>query len=251
MIKNKSGQVTIFIILALIIVVIILLLFFLIKGPSVDVLDEKNPQTYIDGCSQEAIEEAVEILLKNGGDLEPEGSLMYEGKELVYLCYNENYYEPCINQRPMLIEHFEKEITKYIQPRISNCFQSLKSELDGEYDVVMGEMQVTTKLRARQIKVNIKRDFKMSRGENVQSFTEFKSSLIHPLYNLGKTAMEIVNQESHYCNFENLGFMLIYPEYDINKFRTGDSDTIYTIKDLVTNKEFKFAIRSCAMPAGF
>ena len=34
------------------------------------------------------------------------------------------------------------------------------------------------------------------------------------------------------------------------KFRTGNSDTIYTLKDIPTGKEFKFAIRSCVMPAG-
>jgi len=44
--------------------------------------------------------------------------------------------------------------------------------------------------------------------------------------------------------------MIIYPKYDIEKFRTGDSDTIYTLKDTPTGKEFIFAIRSCAMPAG-
>lgn len=248
---NQRGQITIFIILGLILVVVIILLFLLIKKPDVSLTDTENPQAYIESCTNDAVEEAVEMLLENGGDLEPKGSVMYNGKELTYLCYNENYYKPCINQRPMLIEHIENEITSYIQPRVSNCFQTLKTELETRYDVEMENMELTTELQTKQVVVNIKRDFKMVRGDNVRSFTEFKANLINPIYDLAKIAMEISNQEAHYCNFDILGFMIIYPKYDIQKFNTGESDTIYTIKDLTTNQEFKFAIRSCALPAGF
>ncbi len=249
--KNKTGQVTIFIILALILVVSMLLLFLLVKKPDFGFGDETNPQSYIESCTREATEDAVEILLETGGDLEPKGSMIYRNEEITFLCYNANYYEPCINQRPMLIEHMEKEITTYIQPRISNCFQSLKSELESRYDIEMGDMGVITKLQKNKVVVDIKRDFKMTRGDKVQSFSEFKANLVHPLYDLSKVASEIVNQEAEYCNFDILGFMIIYPKYDIQKFRTGDSDTIYTIRDITTNQEFKFAIKSCALPAGF
>ena len=248
---RKKAQVTIFIILALILIVGVILAFLLIRKPSIGISDEENPQAYIESCTNEAVEEAVEMLLENGGDLEPKGSVMYNGKELTYLCYNENYYKPCINQRPMLIEHIENEITSYIQPRVSNCFQTLKSELETRYDVEMGNMELTTELQTKQVVIDIKRDFKMTRGDDVRSFTKFKANLINPIYDLAKLAMEITNQEAHYCNFDILGFMIIYPKYDIYKFRTGDSDTIYTVEDLLTNQKFKFAIRSCALPAGF
>jgi len=249
--KSKRSQVTIFIILGLILVVVIALLFLLIKKPDVGLADEENPQAYIESCTNDAVEEAVEILLKNGGDLEPKGSVMYNGKELTYLCYNKNYYKPCINQRPMLIEHIENEITSYIQPRVSNCFQTLRTELEPRYNVEMDSMELTTELQTKQVVIDIKRDFKITRGDDVRSFTEFKVNLINPIYDLAKIAMEISNQEAHYCNFDILGFMIIYPKYDIQKFKTGDSDTIYTLKDLSTNQEFKFAIRSCVLPAGF
>jgi len=248
--KNKKAQLTIFIIFALIIIVVIVLLFLLIKGPEIDILDEENPQAYIESCTRDAVEEALDILVEQGGDIEPTGGVMYKGKNLTYLCYNANYYMPCVNQRPMLIEHIEQEITNYISPRVSNCFTALKSDLSGRYEVQMGDMELTTKLQTKQVVVNIKRDFQMTRGDNVRSFKEFKANLAHPIYEIGKIAMEIANQEAHYCNFDVLGFMIIYPKYNIQKFRTGDSDTIYTIIDIPTNQEFKFAIRSCAMRAG-
>lgn len=249
--KSNKAQVTIFIILALILVVSIVLAFLLIKKPSTSLGDEENPQAYIESCTNDVVEEAVEMLLENGGDLEPKGGLLYNGKEITFLCYNKEYYKPCVNQRPMLIEHIENEITSYIKPRVSNCFQSLESGLESRYDIETGIMELETKLQKGKVVVNIKKDFKMTRGDKVQSFSKFKTSLIHPIYDLSKVAMEISNQEAEYCNFDSLGFMIIYPKYDIYKFRTGDSDTIYRVEDLTTNQEFKFAIRSCALPAGF
>jgi len=248
---RKKAQVTIFIILALILVVSIVLVFLLIKRPDVSVGDDENPQAYIESCVNEAVEESVEILLKNGGDLEPKGGLLHDGKEITFLCYNKEYYKPCVNQRPMLVEHMEDEITSYIKPRVSNCFQSLESQLESRYDVVTGTMELETKLQKGKVVVDIKKDFKMTRGDKIQSFSEFETSLVSPIYDLSKVAMEISNQEAEYCNFDSLGFMIIYPKYDINKLRTGDSDTVYKVEDITTNQEFKFAIRSCALPAGF
>ena len=67
---------------------------------------------------------------------------------------------------------------------------------------------------------------------------------------VAEIAGEIVNQESDYCNFDTLGFMIIYPEYDVSKFETGDGILIYQIIDRNSNKEFTFAIRGCVLPPG-
>ena len=133
--KTNKAQVTIFIILALILVVSIVLVFLLIRRPDVSIGDDENPQAYVESCVNEAVEESVEMLLENGGDLEPKGGLLHDGKEITFLCYNKEYYKPCVNQRPMLVEHMEEEITSYIKPRVSNCFQSLESQLESRYDV--------------------------------------------------------------------------------------------------------------------
>jgi len=45
--------------------------------------------------------------------------------------------------------------------------------------------------------------------------------------------------------------MIFYPKYDMNKFRTGDSDIIYSIKDRLSGEEFVFAVKSCTLPPGF
>lgn len=249
--KNKKGQVAIFIILAFILVVLILMIFLLRKPPVVEIIDEKNPQSYIDACTRDAVKEAVEILLKNGGDIEPKGSTKYNGINRTYLCYNANFYTPCINQRPLLIEHIESEITNYISPTVEECFGRLESELGKKYSIETKDMKIATTLQSEKISISIDKYFKMSRGDGVREFKEFKINIIHPMYNLAEVAMEITNQESRYCNFDNLGYMIYYPDYNLNKYRPGNGDVIYQIKHLPTNQEFWFATRSCALPPGF
>jgi hypothetical protein len=63
--------------------------------------------------------------------------------------------------------------------------------------------------------------------------------------------MEIVNQEITFCNFDELGFNILHPEYDVRKFITGNSDIIYSVKDIETEEDFVFALKSCTLPAGF
>jgi len=249
--KSKKAQVAIFIIIALIIVIAIVLIFVLWRTPGVEVASATDPESFIEECVKEYAKEAISILAKQGGDIEPEGSVMYKSENITYLCYNANFYKPCINQRPMLIEHIESGITDYTRPKILACFSNLKKLLGEKgYEVNYGDMELKTELQTKRVSVTIGRTMEMVKGEETRRFEEFKAQVSWPLYDLAEIAMEIANQEARYCNFDVLGFMIIYPKYNIEKFRTGNSDNIYTLKDITTGKEFTFAIRSCAMPAG-
>tara|TARA_Y100000034_G_scaffold63700_1_gene77011 strand:- start:172 stop:939 length:768 start_codon:yes stop_codon:yes gene_type:complete len=248
---NQRGQVTIFIILAMIIVIGIAILFVLIKKPDLQIEDVESPQAYIESCTRDFVEEAIGILSKQGGDIEPEGSVMYKGKDITYLCYTSTNYATCLNQRPMLIEHIQQEITDYISPKVENCFQQLKIDLEKKnYVVEIGNMNLKTKLQTRQVLVNIDRDFKMTKRESTRDFKNFKMSLVNPIYDLAKIANEITNQQAKYCHFSELGFMIFYPQYNIEKIITGDADIIYKTTDKNTNQQFTFAIRTCPMPGG-
>ena len=103
LIYSKKGQVTIFIILGLILVVSFIIIFLLINPPEIKVVDEDNPQAFIESCTRGAVEEAIDLLSKRGGDISPKGYISFKGEEITYLCYYNNFYEPFINQRPLLI----------------------------------------------------------------------------------------------------------------------------------------------------
>jgi len=228
-----------------------MILFFLFNPPEISLVDEDNPQAFIESCSRQATEEAIDILSKQGGDINPMGSIAHEGEDITYLCYNERFYEVCINQRPLLIEHIEDEITDYITPIIADCFFDLKKNLENRYTIEDSEMKIETRLQTGQVTVKIDRNYKLIRRNEVRDFNEFRMVLIHPIYEFAKISMEIVNQEITFCNFDELGFNILHQEYDVRKFITGNSDIIYSVKDIETEEDFVFAIRSCKLPAGF
>ena len=45
--------------------------------------------------------------------------------------------------------------------------------------------------------------------------------------------------------------MLLYPEFNIDKIRTSDLITIYSVEKKESGEKFRFAVRSCVIPPGF
>lgn len=253
----KTSQITIFIILGLIFVVGFAIVFFLIRPPEIKIVDHDSPQAEVESCTKQAVEEAIDILSKNGGDISPKGFVSYNDSEISYLCYTSKYYRPCVNQRPLLVEHIEKEITNYITPKVADCFNNLKSKFGSRYNIQTTNLDINTKLQSKYVTISVNKKFRMERTEEARNleelrdFNEFKMVMVHPIYDFAVISMEIVNQEITFCNFDEIGFMILHPEYDITKFITGDEDIVYKMKDYATNEEFRFAVRSCKLPAGY
>lgn len=253
--KNKKAQITIFIIIAVLMVVAILLIFFAVRQRNVSVQEMLDPNSNIQKCTKDAVEKAVDIMLPQGGYISPTNYKLFNNNKAAYLCYNKNYYFPCINQEPIYISHLEKEITNYIKPKIDECFYSLQLELEKRnYNIETGGLEVTAEVVPNNIKIHINKKFDLTRNEETRSYKKFEVKLISPLFDLANIAREIVNQESKYCNFEYLGFMLFYPRFDIDKNAVGSAETaskIYIIGDRNSGKRLYIAIRSCAIPPGF
>lgn len=223
----------------------------MIKPPKLEIVDHDNPSAYIESCIKAATKEAINITSRNGGDISPKGYVSYDGGEITYLCHNVNYYDPCINQRPLLVEHLESEITNYITPKIEDCFDELEEKFGDRYGIKTSNMDVTTRLQSKYVTVFVNKKFEMTREGESRNINQFKMVLVHPIYDFAKIAMEIVDQEISFCNFDEVGYMILSPEYDITKFITGDEDIVYKIKDYATDEEFRFAIRSCKLPHGY
>src|SRR3989344_3008285 len=102
--NNKRGQVTIYVIIAIFIIAIILFLLLLIKQKGLDIILPKpsiqTPSEYIEKCARDSAQEAIEIMLPQGGYLNPENYRIYNKNKVAYLCYNHNFYQPCITQEP-------------------------------------------------------------------------------------------------------------------------------------------------------
>lgn len=254
--KDKKAQVAMFVIIAIfLLVAVFLILFFTnerIRNIFIPSTEGIQPSDYITSCVKDSVYEAVNIMLPQGGWINPQLYELYHDDKIGYLCYTTSYYSPCVMQEPMYITFLENEITDYIEPTVESCFQSLKQELENnQYQVSLEAMNLETELTQDQIRIEIKRDLTMSRTNQTIRYEEFDVNLPSPLYNLGIVAQEIASQEAEFCNFEQHGFNMFYPEFDITK-DTVDSDIeLYFIEHKSTGKKMNLAIRSCAMYAGF
>lgn len=254
--KNKS-QITIFVIIGLLIIAFILGYFLVASKPKIEISQPSifEPEQYIAKCARDAAINATSIMMPQGGYVNPKNYKMYEDQKVAYLCYTNQYYKTCTIQQPLYIEFLENEITKEITPKIEECFLGLKSELESKnYKIEMGAMQVNTELATNVIKIKINRMLSLNNQGETQRYESFKANLNSPLYNLAIAALEVANQETKFCNFEYIGFMLFYPEFSITKKSVGsgkEASKIYIIEDRTSGKKLNIAIRSCAVPPGF
>lgn len=250
----KKGQVTIFVIVGLLIVGAIIIIFAFSSSPRIrdNLGQEFNPESFMDRCIRESAREKINIMLPQGGFLNPEDYRVYSDEKVAYLCKNVNYYEPCVNQYPLYLTSIKEELESGIRENVEECFISLESELeDRNYDIQAEEFVIDATLKPGFVEIAIKRDMQISRDEESRSFEYFTSLINSNLYDLAYTANEIVRQESKYCYFEYVGFMLLYPDFDIRKDALSDSTKIYTIIYKDSQEKMNIAIRGCAIPAGF
>ena len=135
--KNSKGQITIFVITAVVIVAIVALIYFVFPSVLVSLgIVSGNPSAFMQNCIEEEIQNSVNLVSTQGGSLEPRNFILYQDEKIEYLCYNENYYLPCIMQQPLLKQHIENEIERGIKNQEDVCFENLKESFERRgYDV--------------------------------------------------------------------------------------------------------------------
>jgi len=241
----------IWVIVAIAIVVTIVILFFFKIKPSFLPQQISSPEAFIQKCAGYNVLEAVDKMMPQGGFVNPENYKVYQNTKIEYLCQNLGNYLSCINQHPALLNEEKEEIKNYISPKIEKCFNDLRDELGkkGE-NIVYGKMNLDVFLAPRRIIVEIERETTISKSGEINRFNNYKTEIESPLYELANVANEIASNEAKYCYFEYVGYMILYPEFDIRKFTMSDSTKIYTIEDKESGKKFNTAIRGCAIPAG-
>ncbi len=253
---GKRGQVTIFIIVAIVIVVAIVAALYFMGKFTTTSGTKLNPLQDIDKCVRESVQLSIKKVLVGGGKIEPIFFKLYQSGKYNYLCYQENYYLTCVNSYPNLKAFVEDEIKKDIGPNIRQCFENVKQDYTNKgYDVSMGvfsDSDYSVELLPGSVDVTIKRRVDIRKGsstETSQTSDKFDIGVMSQLYDIVGTVREVINQESQYCNFDYNGFMALYPTFEITRIEY-DFSRIYVVRDRKSGDEFKFAIRSCALPAG-
>lgn len=258
---NKEGQLTIFIIIGILLIAGILIFFLFRMGIITETLiggEEINPNAFLSSCLEPKVKESVKIISSQGGFISNPLNRTFRFNDettftdISYLCYNQNYYLPCINQQPILIKHIEKEIKNHISEGARECFDDLSLNLQNQnYEVDATYMDFEIELKSKKINVDIDSRLALTKRGETLRYDGFKIVIPSRIYDSAKIAEEIINQEAVYCNFQTQGYMMLYPQWSIKRFVTGDSTKIYTVKHIDGADKFKFAVRGCVMPPGF
>jgi hypothetical protein len=256
---KKRGQLTIFIIISIVLVLAIII-YFLVRGgliPQIGGKGETNPNQFFQTCIEESLMQNIQTISEQGGYIANQLNVTFqftdeEPRDIAYLCYQKNYYLSCINQEPVLIQHLKKEIKKATEQQVKDCFEIIKKNLEDSGETVEANYRdFDVSFQERKVILNLDGEITATKSGETTKYSGLKAVVATRFYDLAVVAQEIASQEARFCSFEQLGYMLIYPEFNIDKFRTGNSDTIYTVAHRETGERFRFAVRSCVLPPGF
>jgi len=253
---NKKGQITIFIIIAILIITAIALLYTFVIKPYIDASTIEDPKAFIQKCASDSIKNSEQKILDNNGyPNDMTNFIIYssekEGEKVPYLCTVSMFYIPCVNQEPMLMENIRRYIEENAKKDVNSCFSNLEAKLKkGGREVTSGNLTLNIEFETKAIRADIQKDMTISRGGTTETFEVFDTKINSPLYNLLYTENKIVYFESENCAFDSVSWMRFNPGIIIKKFSASDQTKIYTLKDESTEKEIKFAVKTCILPAG-
>jgi len=248
-INNKRAQITIFIILALAIIVLLVLLFTR-NNELTTIFNTKSPINQIKDCSKEALSEGLELISSQGGSISPENYYLYENNKIEYLCYTEENYKEGIIQKPLLKQSIEKELKKYITPKIKGCIDSVKTSLEKKsYIVSYKDPEISLELIPNNIFATIDLDLKITK-DKTESYKSIKTNIDSNLYKIIMIASSILNFEASQGDSEIMTYMIYYPSLKIEKKIQGDGTKIYILTDKTSLEKFMFASKSLVFPPG-
>jgi len=249
---KKKGQVTIFIIIGILIVVLGVLIYMVYPGIKTTInTEQKNPSQFIQSCIEEEIEDAVDRISTQGGELEPEHYFLYKNEKIEYLCYTNEYYKTCIIQQPLLKNHIESLIKDEIEDEVEACFDSLvESYEEKRYQVNLREGDLTIELLPKRIVATFNHSLTLTK-EGTENYEEFRVVLNNNLYELISITNSILDWEAKYGDAETTLYMNYYRDLKVEKLKQSDGTTIYILTDRNNGNKFQFASRSIAWPPGY
>lgn len=250
--KNKRGQITIFIIVAVVIVALAVLFYLL--APKIGISPQKeseNPSGFIKTCVEEDLGEIIDLVSIQGGSLNPEHYFVFDNVKIQYLCYSGNYYNTCVVQYPLLEESVEEEIKKGIINKVDNCFNSLKQILESDgYGVTIRPGETDVELLPERVVLHLSHEMTLTKDDSKQ-YDQFDIVLNNNLYELIAIAKSIVSWETTFGDADPRLYMTYYSHIKVEKNLRQDGTNLYTITDRNTGDQFLLASRSVVYPPGY
>ncbi len=245
----KKAQLSIFIILGIMIVVVLLLLL----ANRIDITKIFTSPSVIEKiqkCVKDSAKEGIDKVSLQGGSMSPKNYYLYDGNEVDYVCYTEEYYKQCVMQKPLLKKSIQDELEIFLTERINGCLEAVSSSLQQDgYDVSFKKPKINVEINPKTILISIDSNLIVSK-ENTQTYNDIKVYIDSNLYDFLMIESSIANWEARYGDSESLAYMLYYPNLKVEKKIQGDGTRIYILTDRETLEKFIFATRSVPFTAG-
>ncbi|MBL7147894.1 MAG: hypothetical protein ISS82_03650 [Nanoarchaeota archaeon] len=256
MFRDKKSQVTMFIILGIVILAVIFSVFYflgdrILKQSEKDVVFTESSleplKDYVEDCIKKYGDEGLDLVGKQGGDIEPEFYLTYTflnedySSKINYLCYTESF-EPCANRRPLLARHVENELKNYIMNGLNTCVDLELIRNEG-YKIEEGERELDVSIGTYNVIVNLDYPITITKGDTTIKEERFVKTFNVPLGKLIDVTKDIVDFEIINGEFYNIPYMLENPRVEIEKHRPGDSK-VYRVNIFQDDYFFQFAIQN-------
>jgi hypothetical protein len=242
---KDRGQITIFILIGILIVSAVLI-FFLWAKPTYfsDGVGVKG----FEGCVEDALESGISELEGKAGFISPDFSYAYQGEEITYLCYTNDYYQTCTVQVPFLKNVFDDNLEALIRDEVDACYGASLDSLRAQgYEVTSGTVDYNVEIEPGVVRLEI--DAPTSVGSS--NFARFNVEANSPVYEMVMIATSILQFETKYGDADVSSMMIYYPDYYIQKVKRGEGTTIYILEHKIFGNKFKFASRSLVWPAGY
>ncbi len=248
--SSKRGQIAVFVIIAIVIVGILLILLI----PNVRKIFIPNPvDIEIKECLQERVEKVLPLVLAKGGNLDPELYYTYNGENLDYLCYTNEFYKTCVMQKPLLKQNIEAEIEAAIQEDVKICVKDMKERLEKQgysIDATGGE-GVEVNFIPKRALIKLDMDIIARQEDETRTFNNLNTEIKTNAYKMIMVASSISNFEARYGDSIPEDYMTYYEDIKVEKLKQIDGTTIYLITDRDSDLELNFASRSLAWPPGY
>ena len=248
---EKKGQLTIFIIIAIMIVVLGVIVYMFFPQIKSRLGGEiKNPQSFIQECIEEEIEDVVERISLQGGSVEPEHYILYDDENVEYLCYTGEDFKFCTIQQPLLKRHIEREIKNEIEDDVQNCFNSLKnSYVKRGYNVDLKDGPIRVELLPERVVSIFNYSLTLIKG-NTEKYDSFYVMINNNLYEFVAIANSILEWESTVGNAEPTMYMVLYSDLKVER-KLPEDTKIYILTNKKSGNKFQFASRSLTFPEGY
>ena len=195
--------------------------------------------------------DTVETITLQGGSFEPAFYYTYEGNDIEYLCYTNNYFELCTVQRAFLSPHIEKEILNEISSDVDFCFDSLETSYTNKnYAVNLDRGDTLVEILPKRIVVSFDSELTLTK-DTTESYDSFNIILDNNLYQLTSIASSIINWETTYGGADPSTYMNYYRDLKVEEHEQIDGTTIYILTERDTENKLQFASRSLVFAPGY